>query len=1391
MPPSEPNAAPEKHNLGLAGNMARFFINSPLSPLLYVAMLLLGILGLAITPRQEDPQISVPMIDLIVQYPGADPDEVASLAVQPLERIMFEIEGVKHVYSASQRGSGVVTIQFEVGEEMESSLVKVNDKLESNMDRIPPGVQPPLVKAKGIDDVPIVNLTLWSERDYNGDGVPDVDDSQLRRLAQSVLQHIKEIPETGNSFVVGGRAEQVTVEVYPERLAGYGLSLAQVADAITSSNVEQQMGGVESGGNHMMVVSGAFLVTVEDIAGLKVGSHNGVPVYVSDVAEVRQGPEDASKTVAYYTGAASEEPDRAVSVPAVTIAVAKKKGTNGVTVAEDIIERVEKLRGILIPNDVNVSITRNYGQTAKDKVNDLMFKLFIATAFVFFLVWIAFRALKPAFVVLFVVPVVLLFTILCAMLLDFTIDRVSLFALIFSIGILVDDAIVVVENIYRRWLEEGQTDMATAVDAVREVGNPTILATLTVIGALLPMGAVTGMMGPYMLPIPVLGSVAMGISLFAAFVFTPWFAIHGMFRPSMQYLETAEKREHKEAEWLEGLYRRVLMPMIHDPRKARMFKLVMWGALILMCAFFYFKWVAVKMLPLDNKPEFSVVLDMPEGTPLADTGNMAHIIAERLRRMPEVTAAQIYVGTARPFDFNGMVRHYYMRNQPWQAEVQLQLLDKNDRDRSSHEIAVDARAQVTELVEGSGARFSVVEMPPGPPVLQSVVAEVYGPDPDTRRQVARDLVDVFAQTESLRDVDSYMREPFDYWHFEVDNQKAQRRGISVASINNELAMALGGYVLGDVKQRAGHEPINIVIQVPLAERSQINRLGDILVQSPITGIGVPLRELGEFQRRTEADIIFHKDLRPVEYVVADVGGRLAAPIYGMLQVEQKLEELGCETPDQVYLCDHIYYTGPPPDDSISGIQWAGEWTVTYETFRDMGIAFGAALVLIYILVVWEFGNFRIPALIMAPIPLTLLGIIPAHMLFFQAGWGGEFTATSMIGWIALAGIIVRNSILLVDFSVHRIQEGDAVVDAVITACKTRTRPILITAFALVCGSSVIFFDPIFQGMAISLASGVLVSTILTLVVIPLGCVAAADSLCAVAGSNKCRKFAKKADGPDDDPDGPEGGPGGPQGGPKPVGDPAWVRAWSGFASVMFTVIGVVATVVGGIVAIFKGLFKLLGRKREPAAVSRTPSPSAPMVANNPQPQPVEAKPESAASATPSVTESAVAVEIVEPEPPVVAAEKARVSEPSPAAKAAEKKPAAAEKKPAAAEKKPAAKKTVAKKAAVKKIASKKAAAKKVAVKKTIAKKAASKKTAKKATAKKTVSKKAATKRVVVKTAPAANAPDIRKKTPSAAEKNVHPITSAKSGTDGGRKKTGSRRGIQLKTLGKPGGDGLN
>jgi multidrug efflux pump subunit AcrB len=1083
-------------HLGLAGRTARFFIQSPLSPLFFLAMMLMGLLGLIITPRQEDPQISVPMVDIFVQYPGAAADQVAALAIEPLERIMSEIPDVKHVYSASQRGGGVVTIEFEVGEEMGPSLVKVNDKIDSNMDLIPPGVMPPLVKAKGIDDVPVVTLTLWS-KDLDRDGAPDVDDGQLRMLGHDVLQALKALPDTGNGFVVGGRREQVTIEVFPERLAGYGISLDQVANTLRTANAEQQAGGVETGSIHFNVVTGSFLKNVEDINRLVVGTHNNVPVYVHDIARVKQGPEDAKRLVGYYTGAASDLEIKADGVPAVTLAIAKKEGSNGVTVANAIKERVEHIKGSLIPDNVEVSVTRNYGKTADDKVRELIFKLFVATGFVFLLVLGAFRAFRPAIVVVLVIPVVLLMTIFSAWVMGYTIDRVSLFALIFSIGILVDDAIVVVENIYRRWLEEKSTDVATAVDAVREVGNPTILATFTVIAALLPMGFVSGMMGPYMEPIPALGSVAMLISLFAAFVFTPYLTVSHWLRPSMRYLEVAGGREHKESEWLEGLFKRVLMPMIESPRKARLFKAIMWGAFLLTCSFFYFKWVAVKMLPLDNKPEYSVVLDMPEGTALPVTANLAHRMAEKIRVLPEVTAVQVYAGTARPFDFNGMVRHYYLRSEPWQAEIQVQLLDKTERDRTSHEIAVATREMLGKLIKGSGARISVVEMPPGPPVLQSVVAEVHGPSPEVRRKVASDLTEIFKQTESLRDVDNYMRDPYQYWRFNVDTEKSVRRGISVDTINRNLGMALGGSPLGDVKQRAGHEPINIMMQVPLAERSEITRLGDLPIHSS-SGITVPLRELGRFEQVLEDPIIYHKDLRDVEYVVAEVGGKLAAPVYGMLQVQDLLAEQEYKAPDGVPISPE--WLGPPKNDSTSGIEWAGEWTVTFETFRDMGAAFAVALVLIYILVVWEFGNFRIPALIMAPIPLTLLGIIPAHFIFFQAGWGGEFTATSMIGWIALAGIIVRNSILLVDFSIHQVQRGVSVVDSVIMACKTRTRPIMITAFALVCGSSVIFFDPIFQGMAISLASGVLVSTVLTLIVIPLGCIAASKDIREVAAA---------------------------------------------------------------------------------------------------------------------------------------------------------------------------------------------------------------------------------------------------------------------------------------------------
>lgn len=1101
------NNSTTQQPLGLAGKMAQSFIHSPLSPLLFIAMLLMGILGLVLTPRQEDPQISVPMVDIFVQYSGASSQQVARLAIDPLQRIMSEIPGVDHVYSAAERGRGMVTVQFDVGEQMENSIFKVHDKLQSNLDKIPPGVSMPLVKPKGIDDVPVVTLTLWSD---------NVDDGALRTLALDVMQSLKEIEDTGQSFVVGGRTEQVLVEINPERLSSFGITLGQVAQTIQAANTESPAGYVEALNRHFTVYTGTFLESADDVAKLVVGTYQGSPIYVRDIADVIKGPEKETQQFTHFFSGQSyhyeqhkgeENPSKAPVIdaqPSVTIAIAKKIGTNGVAVANDILAHVEKLKGTVIPTNVHVEVTRNYGQTANDKVNDLIKKLFIATGAVTVLVFFA-LGWRPALVVTLVIPVVILITVFSAWILGYTIDRVSLFALIFSIGILVDDAIVVIENIYRRWLLKGEMDTPTAVDAVREVGNPTILATFTVVAALLPMGFVSGMMGPYMEPIPALGSVAMIFSLFAAFIFTPWLAMR--FKPSLAGLHKAEKTEHHQSQKLEKLFRRILPPLFTNRLIGSTFLLLLIVAFVAACSLFYFKVVEVKMLPLDNKPEFNVFINMPEGTSLFDTTNLTHTIARKLREIPEVTAMQTYVGTSQPFDFNGMVRHYYLRNQPWQADIHVQLKDKKDRPHhSSHQIATEARKMLHAMLKDSPVKLTVVEMPPGPPVLQAVVAEIYGPDETTRRLVAQTMTQAFEQAEILDDVDNYMVDMdgkmnilHEFWRFEIDTEKAVRHGIAVETINNNLSMALGNFKLGDVKTTT-LEPTYIVMQVPIEERSQLNSLYDLPIPSTM-GSTVPLAELGNFVRVKIDPIIYQKDLRPVEYVVGDSVGihtdhnkyHLGAPIYGMREVEAilkdyvtpdgvKLMEAGCKTYFHVIpLCER--YLGPPVTKGISGFEWSGEWTVTYETFRDMGAAFMVAMVLIYILVVWLFGNFIAPAIIMLPIPLTLLGIIPGHWLL-----GAEFTATSMIGWIALAGIIVRNSILLVDYSIHELQQGTSLRNAVILACKTRTRPIMITALALVAGSTVILFDPIFQGMAISLLFGVLVSTILTLVVIPLGCI---------------------------------------------------------------------------------------------------------------------------------------------------------------------------------------------------------------------------------------------------------------------------------------------------------------
>jgi multidrug efflux pump subunit AcrB len=790
------NEDPKK--LGIAGSIAKQFIVSPVTPLLMFAFLAIGIIGLMLTPRQEDPKISVPMVDVYLQYPGASAEQVTSLVTEPLERLLSELAGVRHVYSATQRGSSIVTVQFIVGEDLGQSIVKVHDKIQSNMDRIPPGVSLPLVKPVGIDDVPIVTITLWSDPLKGG-----VDDGTLRVLAFDVLQQLKALPNTGNSFVVGGRSDQIRIEVSPERLNGFDISLAQVARTIRTANSELDIGYIEGGNTSFKVFSGAFLTTAEEISRLVIGVHDGAPVYVRDIAQVIHYPEETKQLVSYYTGAANADPMQANGEAAVTIAIAKKIDTNGVSVADSILKKLESLKGYIIPANVNVEITRNYGKSANDKVNELLTALFEAALAVSALC-LFFMGLRAASVIIVIIPIVILITIWSALVIDYTIDRVSLFALVFSIGILVDDATVVVENIFRRWLQAGKTSLNIAIDAVREVGNPTILATLTIISALLPMGVVSGLMGPYMRPIPVLGSAAMFFSLIAAFVFAPWFAMK--VRPQLEALKKAEKREQRFADFIGRFYRPCMEALCFKKRVGNLFLISLVAATLLACSLFYFKAVAVKMLPFDNKPEFSVVINMPEGTALPVTANIAHELVSVLRDIPEVTDLQSYTGTASPFNFNGMVRHYYLRKNPWEADIQVMLLDKNERDRGSHAIAVDARHRINQYIEENpelldvGLRTQVVEMPPGPPVLQTLVAEIYGPDAETRRQVAHDMTTIFQETDDIVDVDNFMTSEHEYWRFEVDIEKATRFGVSVDSINQHLDMAMGGYKLGDIKQ---------------------------------------------------------------------------------------------------------------------------------------------------------------------------------------------------------------------------------------------------------------------------------------------------------------------------------------------------------------------------------------------------------------------------------------------------------------------------------------------------------------------------------------------------------------------------------------------------------------
>ena len=1268
-----PPATNDDKALGLAGTIAKTFINSPVTPMLLIATLLIGISGLIFTPRQEDPQISVPMIDIFVSYPGTSASQVESLVTDPLERLMDEIPGVRHTFSATQRGNTIITVQFYVGEDLGESIVKVTDKISSNMDMMPPDVKPPLVKPVAIDDVPTVAVTLWSK---------EVDDSTLRILGNDVLQELGQVKNTGKGFVVAGRADQIRVEVLPERLAGYGISLQQVAGAITVANSQQNVGAVEAGSKSFTVYSGSFLRTANDIERLIVGMNDGSPIYMRDVAEVSHGPEDARNISSYYAGPAYEGIERPAGDPAVTIAIAKKKGANGVTVSKAILKKLEELKGTVIPDNVYVEITRDYGKSANDKVNELLSAMFEATAAVAILclIGLGFRA---AFVVVTVIPVVILITIWWAWMVDYTIDRVSMFALIFSIGILVDDATVVVENIFRHWLIKGRTTLADAVDAVREVGNPTILATFTIIAALLPMGWVSGMMGPYMRPIPVMGASAMFFSLVAAFIFTPWFAVR--MRPKLGDLKKAEIREEKTRKFVAAVYRPIIMPLVNSRKLGIFFLISVIAATALTMLLFYpTQWVAVKMLPFDNKPEFSIIINMPEGTAMPVTANLAHDLATVMKQLPEVEAVQTYAGTAQPYNFNGMVRHYYLRNQPWHGDLLVLLKDKRDREKSSHQLAEETRALLTPIAQKAGGRIAIVEMPPGPPVLQTVVAEIHGPDAKTRREVAARMTEFFEKAGGVVDVDNYMNEPSLHWRFEVNREKAIRRGVTVDSINGTLAMAMGGFKLGDVKLASVIEPTFIVIQVPMATRSQVNQLSNLpMVTSD--GTIAPLGELGRFELEANEPIIWHKDLRDVEFVVAEMEGRLGAPIYGMFNVEEFTDQY--TTPDGVIMGGMpMNLIGPPDSDNISGFEWTGEWTVTYETFRDMGLAFMAALILIYGLIVWEFRDFALAGLIMSPIPLTMIGIVPGHWFH-----GSEFTATSMIGMIALGGIIVRQSILIVEFVKIEVEKGVPVKEAAVNGAEIRMRPIFITSLTLMAGAFAILDDPIFNGMAVSLLWGAGVGTIMAVIVIPLGCISCRENFyyetsdsCERMISPKFAEIEGEAFLPADTAD-------------AEYKAPLWMRLYGG-------IVGLIGWIFVIIPMVFNLLRMLFGMVLGKFGSDSTPPPSTP---------PPSVPPASTPPATP---------------PPAAPAPVSDVSvDESSANKSADKSAKSAD---AAVETSTAAKKSTVTKTAVKKTVAKKAVAKKAVAKKEVAEKVAPEKA---------VSEKAKTEKVVSEQEPAKKA----------------------------------------------------
>jgi multidrug efflux pump subunit AcrB len=1060
----------ERRPIGIAGRMARAFLDSKLTPLLVVFSLLLGAFAVMVTPREEEPQIKVPMIDVFVALPGATAAEVDRRLVSPVEKALYEIPNVEYVYSTSQPSGGMVIVRFLVGTDPDEAVVRVHSKIAELQPSLPPGALPPAVAPRSIDDVPVLAYTLWSK---------DATPLELRQTAEELKVHLDRHPRVARVWVLGGEKRVVGIRLDRERLAAFNVSPLQVYQSLASLNWRLPAGRFARLDADSEVEAGSFFRSAGEVRSSVVGVYGGRPVYLRDVAQIVDGPDEPAEYVWMVAGAGGGEKGlpAGLDAPAVTVAVAKKPGTNAVDLVTELDGMVGKLRGPVIAGNVQLTKTRDYGATANEKSSELIKHLWIATFAVVLLMAFA-LGLREAVVVLFAVPTTLALTLASSYLFGYTLNRVTLFALIFAIGILVDDAIVVVENIHRHYQLGWTSPRHATVYATDEVGNPTILATLAVVAALLPLAFVSGLMGPYMRPIPINASAAMLFSLLVAFVVSPWLT-YRLFRKHAEH--QAAGGEHPEAaetpaeSRMHRFYARLFTPLL--TRAWRRWALLGGVAVLLLASvsLFWFRVVTVKMLPFDNKSELQVVVDMPEGSTLETTAGVARSLAGELRTLPEVTDLQVYAGTSAPFNFNGLVRHYFLRSGPVVADLQVNLRSKHHRETVSHDFAKQIRDLLTPLCEQQGAACKITEVPPGPPVLSTIVAEVYGPELEGRLALATQVKKIFESTPGVVDVDWWVESPGPKLEMEVDRAKTVRAGLSPEAVVRTLRVSLDGAEAGLLHDERSRRPVPLVLRLDRAQRSSVEGLLATRVQGA-GGRLVPLAELVHVRESSRERFIYHKNLQPVTYVVAEVAGALESPVYGILDMKKRVEAL--KAPNG--RAPEILFNTMPADTAGYAFKWDGEWQITYEVFRDMGIAFAAVMVLIYLLVVGWFRSFVTPLIIMAPIPLTLIGILPAHGLA-----GVFFTATSMIGFIALAGIIVRNSILLVDFINLELAAGEKLEDAVVKAGVVRFRPIALTAAALVVGGVVILLDPIFQGLAVALISGVVIATGLTLVVIPL------------------------------------------------------------------------------------------------------------------------------------------------------------------------------------------------------------------------------------------------------------------------------------------------------------------